>query len=80
MIKLTEKGRVQYISQTFRPRRFLRECLISMILDLKKLPKLSTKCSRESCVSRGGGDFPVNIPSTSLKSCFTLDVLNFSFK
>ena len=25
MIKLTERGRVQYISHTFRPRRFLRE-------------------------------------------------------
>ena len=25
MIKLTERGRVQYISHMFRPRRFLRE-------------------------------------------------------
>ena len=27
MIKLTERGRVQYISHMFRPRRFLRESM-----------------------------------------------------
>ena len=36
-----------------------------MILDLKKLLKLSTKCSRDSCVGRVAEDFTLNTPSPS---------------
>ena len=53
-----------------------RERLISMILDSKKSSKLSTRCSRESCVGRVGDDFTLNVLSTSLKTCFILDVYN----
>ena len=38
-----------------------RERLISMILDSKKSPKLSTRCSRESCVGRVGNDFTLDV-------------------
>ena len=47
-----------------------------MILDSKKSPKLSTRCSRESCVGRVGNDFTLKVLSTSLKTCFILDVYN----
>ena len=80
MIKLTERGRVQYISHMFGPRRFLRETM-SDINDFRfeEVAKTLNQVFK-SRVSRGGEDSPVNIPSMSLKSCFTLDVLNFSFK
>ena len=51
---------------------WVRARLISMILDSEKSPKLSARCSRESCVGRVGENFTLNIPSTSLKSCLVL--------
>lgn len=81
MIKLTERGRVQYISHMFRLRRFLRERM-SDINDFRfeEVAKTLNQVFKRVMLIEVEKTFPVNIPSTSLKSCFTLDVLNFSFK